>query len=101
MGTIPVHTSESANGATTRSGRGRFLTQLLFVLFCLEVGFVLFLMPWTNLWDSNYFFSITPQLNHFWLSAYLRGAVSGVGLINLWIGFCEAWHMKRHSHRPS
>lgn len=101
MERIPVHASESANGVTVRLGRGRFLSQLLFVLFCLEVGFVLLLIPWTNFWDSNYFFTIMPQLNHFWLSAYLRGAVSGVGLINLWIGFYEVWHMKRPSHRPS
>ena len=61
----------------------------------LEVGFVLFLMPWTVLWDTNYFFSITPELNRVWLSTYLRGAVSGVGLVNLWIGLGEAWRLRR------
>jgi len=76
-------------------GRGSVITRVFFVLFCLEIGLVLILLPWTFFWDRNYFFSLTPQLDEFWLSTYLRGGVSGVGIINLWIGLTEAWSMWR------
>ena len=65
------------------------LSQVIYLLFCLEVGLVLLLLPWTLLWDNNYFFSLQPQHSEFWLSNYLRGAVSGVGLVNLWMGLRE------------
>jgi len=71
------------------------LTRIFFVLFCLEIGLVLVLLPWTLFWDNNYFFSLTPGLGELWLSTYLRGGVSGIGIINLWIGLAEAWRMWR------
>ncbi len=75
--------------------RSQFLTHLFFVLFCLEIGLVLLLLPWTHLWDNNYFFSVTAQWNKVWLSFYLRGAISGLGLLNLWIGLAEVWRLRR------
>ena len=66
------------------------LSQVVYLLFCVEVGLVLLLLPWTLLWDNNYFFSLQPQHSGFWLSNHLRGAVSGVGLVNLWMGVDEA-----------
>ena len=73
--------------------RARTLTHVFFVLFCLEIGLVLLLLPWTDLWDGNYFSSLTPAWNPLWLSTYVRGAVSGIGLVNMWIGVAEAWRM--------
>ncbi len=75
--------------------RSQFLTHLFFVLFCLEIGLVLLLLPWTRLWDNNYFFSVTAQWNKVWLSFYLRGAISGLGLLNMWIGLTEVWRLRR------
>ena len=65
------------------------LNRVVYLLFCLEVGLVLLLLPWTLLWDNNYFFSLQPQHSQFWLSNHLRGAVSGIGLVNLWMGIKE------------
>lgn len=73
--------------------RSHLVTHIFFILFCLEIGLVLFLLPWTYLWDHNYFFQLTPWWREFWLSTYLRGGVSGVGLVNLWIGVAEAWRL--------
>jgi hypothetical protein len=76
-----------------RPSRAALITHILFILFCLEVGIVLIILPWTPFWDFNYFFSLTPEWEGLWLSTYLRGGVSGVGLVNLWIGLGEAWHL--------
>jgi hypothetical protein len=91
MGETLPHPDQTPRSRSASSA----LTRIFFILFCLEIGLVLLLLPWTFFWDSNYFFHLTPQLNDFWRSTYLRGGVSGVGLINLWIALQEAWHMWR------
>ncbi len=71
------------------------LSQIVFLLFCLEVGLVLLLLPWTLLWDNNYFFSLQPRHSSLWLSNYLRGAVSGLGMVNLWMAIEEIQRIRR------
>jgi len=93
--TLNLETAETGEPKGGPPARTRTLTSIFFILFCIEIGLVLFLLPWTPLWDNNYFFGLTPQWNPFWLSTYLRGAVSGVGVVNLWIGLGEAWRLWR------
>jgi len=79
-------------GVSAPSRAQRF-AQFFFVLFCLEIGLVLVFLPWTELWNRNYFFSLAPEWHLVWLSSYLRGAVSGLGLLDIWIGLGELWRM--------
>ena len=72
----------------------RRIQALLFILFCLEMGLVLILFPWSSLWDRNYFFSLAPQWSTIFSSSYLRGAISGIGLVNVWIALSEAWRLR-------
>lgn len=44
---------------------------------------VLILVPWSNYWDMNYFLFQYPSLAFFLKSAYLRGAVSGLGIMDV------------------
>lgn len=67
---------------------------VVIILFCLEVGVVLMLFPWSTLWDRNYFFALAPGWGDLFASSYLRGAVSGVGIVNLWIAASEAWRLR-------
>ena len=53
--------SGSGNPPPTRAG---FVTRVLFILFCLEIGVVLLILPWTQFWDNNYFFSLTSGLEY-------------------------------------
>ena len=68
-----------------QTGPHVLVRQIFFVLVSMEVGVVLLLLPWTLLWDNNYFFSLQPEYSAFWLGNHLRGAVSGIGLVNLWL----------------
>jgi len=72
----------------------RRLQTVVFALFCLEMGIVLLLFPWSSLWDRNYFFSLAPQWAEIFASSYLRGAISGVGLVNVGIAVAEAWGLR-------
>jgi hypothetical protein len=41
------------------------------------------------LWDRNYFIDVVPQLQELLTSNYLRGAVSGLGVLNIGAGIAE------------
>jgi hypothetical protein len=68
---------------------------LLFIIFCLELGLFLLIFPWTDSWDTNFFAAWIPEWHAWWTNAYLRGAVSGVGVLNLYIGFVEIFRLRR------
>ncbi len=59
------------------------------MVFFIEVGLLLIVLPWSGFWERNYFISALPVLEPLFLSAYVRGAVTGIGLLNLVAGFNE------------
>jgi hypothetical protein len=59
------------------------VTALLSILSSLLVGSVLVFAPWTSLWDSNWLLQLSPGLRGVALSAFTRGAVTGLGLVNV------------------
>lgn len=65
------------------------LKGMLLVAYFLEVGLVLVLVPWSGFWDRNYFAEALPVLQDVLRNNYVRGAVSGLGIVNLLIGFAE------------
>ena len=87
------------------SGPGWFqrLSSVLFIVFCFELGLFLLIYPWTDAWTENYISLMAPA--HFsstwrmaWNNSYVRGGVSGAGLVNIWIAVAEVFHM--FSRRP-
>lgn len=74
--------------ARRREGEN-LLTRLLLVVFFVEVGLLLIVLPWSGFWERNYFVYSWPILEPLFLSAYFRGAVTGIGLLNLAAGFGE------------
>jgi hypothetical protein len=42
--------------------------------------------PWTALWERNYFAALWPWLDVAMRNNFVRGAVTGVGLITAWAG---------------
>jgi hypothetical protein len=62
---------------------------LLIAALFAEVGLVLVVVPWSPLWDRNYFLDVVPHLRVVVTSNYFRGAVSGLGLINVAAGIVE------------
>jgi hypothetical protein len=59
---------------------------VVFILLSLEVGLFLLIYPWMNpIWGQNFFFHLSPQLHPLFMSNYFRGAISGLGVLNLYI----------------
>jgi hypothetical protein len=76
------------------------VASLLSVSSSLLVGLILTVFPWTAVWDSNYLLTTYPSLRGFVLSAFTRGCVTGLGLVNLAIAFWEArQHLGRDGRR--
>ena len=76
----------------------RRLSSVLFVVFCFELGLFLLVYPWTDAWADNYFSVTLPgsalsTWRTLWNNPYVRGGVSGLGLVNVWIAVAEVFRM--------
>jgi hypothetical protein len=63
----------------------RTVWQVLYLFYCVEAGLFLLLAPWSLLWIHGYYAQM-PGLRPVLLNGYVRGGVSGLGLLVLAIG---------------
>jgi len=64
------------------------LLAVAFILFCFEIGLFLVFVPWSNLWEHNALLLYLP-VRGILLNNFVRGGVSGLGVIDLFLGFGE------------
>ena len=65
------------------------MKRLLLIAFFFEIGFALLVVPWSVFWDRNYFAESLPSIRVFITNNFVRGAVSGLGLVNIFAGLGE------------
>jgi hypothetical protein len=63
--------------------------RLFVIAFFFEFGFALLIVPWSAFWDRNYFAGMVPAIHAVITNNFVRGAVSGLGVINLLSGISE------------
>src|SRR4051812_49470848 len=77
------------------------LTVVFYIILCLEAGIFLTVLPWVgggSYWGDNYFLVLAAQkigavgLQRAVASGWVRGAVTGLGLLNLAMAFWEIFH---------
>jgi hypothetical protein len=84
------------------------LSVIFYIILCLEIGIVLTLLPWIpqgtlglSDWGNNYFLLYATRvtgiqsLQTVVASGWMRGAVTGLGLLNLGIAFWEIFHFRQ------
>ncbi len=59
------------------------------IVFAFELGIFLIVFPWLNNWDLSWVPVHAPRLLHVWMSRYFRGALSGLGLLNVYVALAE------------
>jgi hypothetical protein len=59
--------------------------RILLGLICLQAGVLLVFLPWSPFWDRNFFLERFPGLVPYALNPYLRGGVTGLGLLDVFI----------------
>jgi hypothetical protein len=87
---LAVGTPEGTN--TPRRSR-RWLQRLdLFVrvIVRLYLGLIIVVLPWMHFWDENRLLTLLPYLAPLALNGVVRGMVSGLGLLNIWIAIHDA-----------
>ena len=103
----PISASESSDQSSGRNDDGAIedsdiapvwlqrLSLIVLVLFCLYLGVLVAVMPWwTRIWDQNLFIHSHPALAAVLHNGAVRGLVSGLGLVDIWIGISEAIHYR-------
>jgi len=63
---------------------------LFFVFLCATVGVMLMILPWRPEWSENPLLMPFPMLRSVVASGFARGVATGLGMLNVWIGFWEA-----------
>ena len=83
------------------------LSVIFYIILCLEIGIVLTILPWVphgwmglSDWGNNYFLLLAAHKTGYGLqrlvsSGWVRGAVSGVGLLNITMGIWELVNFRR------
>lgn len=85
----------AAAGVTRHSPSGirlwlRRVGVLLFVFLCATLGVMLMILPWRPEWSDNPLLVSYPTLRNLVASGFARGLATGLGVLNVWIGFWEA-----------
>lgn len=96
-GEIPAGGAQGAERplGSARSWAAGLLAAFLYTL----LGTLLVLLPWLPSWDQNYFSGTSRGWYSIWMNPYFRGAVSGVGVVNLCISFLELMQLMRRGKR--
>ena len=68
---------------------------LLFVVFAFEIGFFLIVFPWLGGWERTSIPAMLPWLSPFWENPFFKGAVSGLGLVNVYISLLKFTRLRR------
>ena len=82
------------------------ITVILFIALFLMAGFLLTLLPWINIgafgdWGDNYLLAFLtektglPIIQQAVASGWVRGAITGLGVMNLFLAFWEMAHFKQ------
>jgi hypothetical protein len=65
---------------------------VIFVIFCIELGLLLTVLPWTRIWTGNSLLAAHPAWRALMQDNFVRGIITGIGLVDIWIGIGEAVH---------
>src|SRR5204863_9785405 len=83
------------------------LSVIFYIILCFEIGIVLTALPWVphgwrglSDWGNNYFLLLASRkvgfgIQRFVASGWVRGAVSGIGILNLGMGVWELFNFRR------
>ena len=71
------------------------MSLVVLVLFCFYIGALLAVLPWSpRYWDQNGCLLAHPRLQGILNTGWVRGIVSGIGLLDVWIGVSELLHYR-------
>lgn len=92
-------------GHSSASPWHHVVARLLYAIFLCELGLFLIIYPWLDAWPINRFATFGGETlatatfadfwRKMWMSPYFRGAVSGLGVVNIYISLLEVAAIRR------
>jgi hypothetical protein len=71
------------------------MSLVVLVLFCFYIGAILAIIPWSpRYWDQNGWLLAHPTVQTILGKGWFRGFISGIGLLDIWIGVSELLHYR-------
>jgi hypothetical protein len=64
------------------------------VAIALWAGILILILPWTRLWTDNPLLAAWPSIKFICNLTFVRGMISGIGLVDIWIGSSDAIHYR-------
>jgi hypothetical protein len=64
------------------------------VAIAVWAGMLVMVLPWTRLWTENPLLSGWPSVKFLLDQSFVRGMISGVGLVDVWMGISDAVHYR-------
>lgn len=61
----------------------------LFIFYCFEAGIFFVIVPWSRFWVMNPLLHYSPPIAALTDNNYVRGLVSGFGLVHLVVGLVD------------
>ena len=95
----PEHSVEPtlARSRRTHTWQSRLL-RICLAIFTFEIGLFLVVFPWMDdAWSINYVQKLIPALRDVWEDPYFRGALTGLGLVNIYISCLEIIRLFRRA----
>ncbi len=68
---------------------------LCLVIFAFELGIFLLIFPWLPSWDINWIPVHLRVFSDLWMNQYFRGALSGLGMLNIYVAALETKRLIR------
>ena len=90
---IPVYLETPSRSITWQSR----LLRICFAIFTFEIGLFLVVFPWLDNWSLNYFQELIPSIQSVWDDPYFRGAVTGLGFVNIYIALVQVVRLLRRA----
>jgi len=74
-----------------------WIGHIIYILYSLEVGIFLLFLPWQGIWENNYLLYLYPRIRPVVANSYFKGAVLGLGIVNIMIGIQEIANLRKDS----
>ncbi|MBP7776793.1 MAG: hypothetical protein KA371_06665 [Acidobacteria bacterium] len=76
------------------------MRRLLIIAVLIELGLLLIVVPWSAYWERNYFAQISPTVQAVVTNNYVRGAITGLGAVNVLAALADLASLVRRRHAP-
>lgn len=73
---------------------------LLLIAVLIELGLLLIVVPWSAYWERNYFAQVSPMVEAIVTNNYIRGAVTGLGAVNVLAALTDLAALVRRRQSP-